>query len=138
MIGWFRKRFKPYMTRPTIYQTFTRFIYALLLSLLWDKFVNDGLLSKAFAFLFLGAVFAILAWISYLSLDGVRMPRLTDWLTSSLPHRAPERAYGDMSDYFDEEVVSYSELESEEKYLCRLIANAVCAAAYFLLSLIVW
>lgn len=44
MIKWFHKHFKPYMTRPTVYQTFTRFIYALLLSLLWDKFVNDGLL----------------------------------------------------------------------------------------------
>ena len=138
MIKWFHKHFKPYMTRPTVYQTFTRFIYALLLSFLWDRFVNDGLLNKSYAFLFLGAVFAILAWVSYLHLDGVRMPHLADWMSSSLPHRKPERSYGDMSDYIDEDVVSYSELESEEKCVCRLIANAVCAAVYILLSLIVW
>ena len=138
MIKWFHKHFKPYMTRPTVYQTFTRFIYALLLSLLWDKFVNDGLLNKSYAFLFVGAVFAILSWISYLHLDGVRMPNLSDWLTSSLPRKTQERSYGDMSDYVDEDVVSYSELESEEKCVCRLIANAVCAVVYILLSLIVW
>jgi len=134
----FKSIFKPYMTRPTIYQAFTRFVYTLLLSLLWDRFVNDGLLNKSYAFLFFGAVFAILAWITYLSLDGVRMPHLTDWMTSSLPHKKPERSYGDMSDYIDEDVVNYSELESEEKLLCRLIANAVCAAAYILLSFIPW
>ena len=130
--------YKPYLTRPTIHQTFTRGVYALLISLLWDKFVNDGMLNKSFVFLFVGAVFAILAWITYLHLDGVRMPNLTDWLTSSLPHKKPERSYGDMSDYFDEDVVNYSELESEEKYLCRLIANAVCAVVYVLLSFIPW
>ena len=138
MIKWFKSRFKPYMTRPTVYQTFTRFIYALLISLLWDRFVNDGLLSKTYVFLFFGALFAILAWVSYLHLDGVRMPHLTDWLTSSLPQKKPERAYGDMSDYFEEEVVSYSELESDEKYLCRLLANLVCAVLYILLSFIPW
>ena len=134
----FKSIYKPYMTRPIIYQTFTRAVYALVISLLWDRFINDGRLNKSFVFLFVGAVFAILAWITYLHLDGVRMPNLTDWMTSTLPHKTPERSYGDMSDYFDEDVVSYSELESEEKYLCRLIANAVCAVVYILLSLIVW
>ena len=138
MLKRFQSIFKPYMTRPTVYQTFTRFIYALLISLFWDRFINDGLLTKSFVFLFAGAVFAILAWISYLHLDGVRMPQLTDWLTSSLPHKKPERSYGDMSDYIDEDVVNYSELESDEKYLCRLIANALCALAYILLSFIPW
>lgn len=130
--------YKPYLARPTIHQTFTRGVYALLISLLWDKFVNDGMLNKSFVFLFVGAVFAVLAWITYLHLDGVRMPNLTDWMTSTLPHKKPERSYGDMSDYFDEDVVNYSELDSEEKYLCRLIANAVCAVVYVLLSFIPW
>lgn len=138
LIRWFRSRFKPYMTRPTVYQTFTRFIYALLLSLLWDRFVSDSLQSKAYAFLFFGAVFAILAWVSYLQLDGMRMPHLTDWMTSSLPQKKPERSYSDMSDYVDEDVVNYSELESDEKYMCRLIANAACAVLYILLSFIPW
>ena len=138
MIKWFRSHFKPYMTRPAVHLTFTRFIYSLLLSLLWDRFVSDAYQSKAYVFLFFGAVFAVLAWVTYLQLDGFKMPHITDWLTSSLPHKKPERSYGDMSDYVDEDVVSYSELESDEKYLCRLIANSVCAVIYIGLSFIPW
>lgn len=138
MFKWFTDRFKPYMTRPTVHQAFTRFIYSLLICFLWDTFINDGMLTKAFVFLFAGAVFAILAWVSYLHLDGVRMPQMSEWLSSALPHKKPERSYGDMSDYVDEEVVNYSELESDEKYMCRLVANAVCAIAFILLSFIPW
>ena len=138
MLKRFRSIYKPYMTRPTVHQAFTRFIYSLLLSFLWDKFISDPLQSKAYVFLFFGAVFAILAWVSYLKLDGVRMPHFSDWLSSSLPHKKPERSYGDMSDYVDEDVVSYSELESDEKNICRLIANAACAVVYIGLSFIPW
>lgn len=138
MKKWFDTHFKPYMIRPAVYKAFSRFIYALLLSLLWDRFVNDGLLTKTYVFLFFGVVFAVLAWVSYLQLDGFRMPRMTDWLTSSIPQRKPERAYGDMADYIDEDVVSYSELESEEKIICKLFANLTCAVLYFLLSFFPW
>ncbi len=138
MIAWFHKHFKPYMTRPMIYKTFTRFVYALLLSLLWEKFVSDGVNSKMHAFLFFGVFYGLMAWISFLKLDGVRMPHLTEWLTSSLPHRKPERAYGDMADYVDENVVSFEELEDEEKITCILFADVICCALFLALSFIPW
>ena len=136
MKTWFMKHVQPYMIRPTVYKAFTRFVYSLLISLLWNRFINDGFYPLANAFLFFAVFFAVLAWISYLQLDGVRMPHLTDWMTSSLPHRKPERAYGDMSDYIDEDVVSYDELEDEEKIVCKLLAHIACAALFALMSLI--
>jgi len=138
MTQWFHKHFKPYMTRPMIYKTFTRFIYALLISLLWDRFINDGMYSKMHAFLFFGVFYALMGWISFLKLDGVKMPNLTEWLTSSLPRRKPERAYGDMSDYVDENVVSFEELEDEEKVACVLFADVICCLIFILLSFIPW
>ena len=132
------KRFKPYMTRPAIYKAFSRFIYALLLSLLWDRFINGGMMTKMHAFLFFGVFYAVMAWISYLKLDGVRMPNLTDWLTSSLPRRKPERSFGDMSDYVEENVVSFDELESDEKTLCVLAADVACCVIFLALSFFPW
>ena len=138
MTKWFLKHFKPYMTRPMIYKTFSRFIYGLLLSLLWDRFINDGLYTKMHAFLFFGAFYALMAWISYLKLDGMRMPSLSDWMTASLPHRKPERSFGDMSDYVDESVVNFEELEDEEKTTCVLFADVICCLIFLLLSFIPW
>lgn len=134
MKTWFKKHYQPYMLRPTVYKAFARFIYSLTASLLWDRFVNKGYFPKSHAFLFFGVLFAVLAWICYLQLDGVKMPHLTDWMTSSLPQHKPERSYGDMSDYVDEAVVSFSELEEEEKTVCKLFADLACAAVFLLLS----
>jgi len=136
MKTWFMKHVQPYMIRPIVYKAFTRFIYALLISLLWNRFINDGFYPIGNIFLFFGIAYAILAWVDYLQLDGVKMPHLADWMTSSLPHRKPERAYGDMSDYIDEEVVSYDELEDEEKIVCKLLAHIACAVLFALMSLI--
>lgn len=136
MKTWLAKHVQPYMIRPTVYKAFTRFVYSLLASLLWNRFVNDGAFPLANVFLFFCVGFAVLAWVCYLQLDGVSMPHLTDWMTSSLPHRKPERSYGDMADYFDEEVVSYSDLEDDEKLTCKLLANLACALLFLLLSFI--
>ena len=138
MKTWFMKHVQPYMIRPTVYKAFARFVYSLLISLLWNRFVNGGFYPLSHAFLFFAVAFAILAWVGYLRLDGVRMPHLTDWMTSSLPHKKPERSYGDIADYIDENVVSFDELEDEEKTVCKLLANIACAVVYVLLSLFPW
>ena len=132
MKKWFRKHFKPYMIRPAVYKTFTRFIYALLVSLLWEKFVSSELQSRMYAFIFFGALFGVLAWMAYLRLDGVRMPKLPDWARAN--RKKPGRSFGDIADYVDEDVVSFEELEEEEKDVCILIANLVCCVVFFALS----
>lgn len=132
-----KKYMQRHMLRPVIYKTFTRFILALTASLLWNEFVNvKGILSmKAFAFLFFGVFFLALAWIAYLRLDGIRLP---DFMKAR-PARGKKRKgflYGDIADYTDERIVSFDELEDDERDVCCLAADLICAAAFFILSAI--
>ncbi|MGI6163950.1 MAG: hypothetical protein ACOYEQ_08515 [Bacillota bacterium] len=45
-------------------------------------------------------------------------------------------AFSDISDYLDEEVVSFDELAEEERHTCCLLANIICGAIFLLLSLV--
>ena len=121
--------------QPLVNKAFTRLVLALAASLLWNEFVNGGLLSmRAYAFLFFGVLFAVAAWMSYLRLDGIHAPQfdklLFDW------KRKPKRTYGDMIDYVDEKPVDFEELEEDEKCLCLLLADAACSVIFLVLSLI--
>ena len=40
MKTWLKKHWKRYMLRPLIYKTFTRFVLALTVALLWDNYVR--------------------------------------------------------------------------------------------------
>ena len=136
MRKWLQQHFHRAMIRPTLYRIFTRFMLALLAAMLWNEFVNrSGLLSlRGHAFLFLGILFAALAWMNYLRLDGLRAPqidrRLFDW------KRKPVRFYGDMADHVDEDVTPFEELDEDEQTLCRLLANLACCVIFLALSLI--
>lgn len=135
MSGRSRRGFERYMIRPTIYKTFTRFIFGLTAALLWNEFVNrDGFMRSAYAFLFMAVLFFVFAWMAYLRLDGVRLPnfdrRLFDW------KRKPPVMYGDLSDHVDEEPPAFDELEEDEKEICVLIANGICCVLFGVISFI--
>lgn len=120
---------------PVIHKVFTRVVLALTVSLLWNEFVNKGVLSlHTSAFLFFGVLFAIAAWVSYLRLDDIRVPqfdkKLFDW------KKMPKRSMGDMIDFVDERPAPYDELEPDEQTLCHLIANTVCCVLFLALSFI--
>ena len=129
-----RKRYQRHMLRPIIYMTFTRAILGLTAALLWNEFVNieSVLPMRTFAFLFLGVFLLVMGWLSYLRLDGIKVPafdkQLFEW------KRKPKRTYGDMSDYVSENVVSFEELEEDEKNACRLAADLLCGVVFLLLS----
>ena len=128
-----RSIFQRYMIRPTVYKAFSRFILALTASLLWDHFVNTGMLNmRAWAFTFFGVFFLVAAWLAYLRLDGVKMPKI------NVPklNKKPMRTYGDMIDHTDEELISFEDLEPDERDLCVLIADAVLGVVFLALSLI--
>ena len=128
-----RLRFQKYMIRPTVYKAFSRFILALTASLLWDRFINMGLKNmRMWAFLFFGLLFIISAWMCYLRLDGMKMPRIK----KPEIKKKPIRTYGDLPDHIDEEIISFDELEENERDLCCLIANLVLGVAFMALSLI--
>ena len=128
-------RLEKHMIRPFIYMTFTRFILALTAALLIEHFINDPLRDiSAFAFVFFGIFFAVLAWIAYLRLDGIKLPKFM--MKRVNLSKKPAIKYGDMIDYTDEEIVSFEDLEDEEKDVCILLADVICAALFLLISLL--
>ena len=54
------------------------------------------------------------------------------------PHKKPSRMYGDIADYLDEQpVVTFEELEDEEKDVCLLCADVICCVLCLIASLFV-
>ena len=126
-----KKLFQKYMIRPTVYKAFSRFILALTASLLWDRFVNTAQLNmRAWAFVFFGVLFIVSAWLCYLRLDGVKLPRIK----KPEVKKKPVIRYGDLPDYVDEEIISFGELEEDERDLCCLIADVVLGIVFMVLS----
>ena len=136
MLSWLKKRWKSYLLRPLIYKAFTRFILGLTVALLWDNYVSIGvaLSQKMYAFFFLGVYFAVCAWLVYLRMDGVGIPRFRFRVRRK---HDPVRTYGDMMDHIDEEIVSFDELEDDEKDFCSLLANLICFLIFLVLSYVV-
>ena len=128
--------FEKYMIRPVIYQAFTRFLVSLCLAFLWNRFVAPRVsaANASWAFAFFAVFFAAMAWLAYLRLDGVKVPKFDRRLFRR--KKTPERAFGDMIDYVDEPVVTYEELSDEEKDLTLFIANLIVTALFVAASLI--
>ena len=133
-----REKIQPYMLRPFIYMTFTRFILALAAILLADFFLspNAGRSLKSAFFLLGGVLFALLAWIAWLRLDGVKLPKIM--MLRVNPRKKPSRMYGDIIDYVDEQPqVAFEDLDDGEKDLCILGADLFCCVVFAAVSLFV-
>ena len=127
-------RLERHMIRPAIYHGATKFGIAMLAALLWHRFANPNNLSlNTHGFFFLSVFFVLLAWLLYLRADGLRMPRLKLDFLKKLKKK-PMRSFGDMADYIDEEVVSFDELDDDEKDACRFLADIACALIFLVLS----
>lgn len=127
-------RLERHLIRPAVYHGATKFGVAMVVCLLWDRLANPSDLSiNTHAFFFMAVFFAVLAWMGYLRMDGLRIPRIKmDFLKKI--KKKPVRSYADMSDHIDEEVVNFSELEDEEKDVCRLWVNIVLFIVFLVLS----
>ena len=126
------------MLRPFIYMTFTRFILMLFIVLMADFLLSPraGRSLRSAAFLLGGLICGILAWIVWMRLDGMKLPRLL--MMRINPRKKPSRMYGDMIDYVDEQPqVTFEDLEDDEKDLCILGADLFCFAVFLVISLIV-
>lgn len=137
MKKWWDK-IQPYMLRPFIYMTFTRFLLALCLLLLINFFYSKeaGRPILSTVMVLGGVVFAILAWIAYLRLDGIKLPKFM-MLRVNL-RKKPTRMYGDIIDYVDEQPqVTFEELSDTEKDLCILGADLFCCVMFVIVSLFV-
>ena len=134
----FKEIYEPYMLRPMIYMTFTRFVLALFIVLLADFFISQsvGHSVKKDAFFLCAFVFALLALIAWLRLDGVKLPKLMMMRVN--PSKKPSRMYGDMIDYIEERPgIGFDELDDQEKDLCILIADLFCFIVFLIIAVIV-
>jgi hypothetical protein len=134
MKRWLQKHFQAHMIRPTIYKALTYFLVALVLALVWDRFINAVPLPLSYAFTIIGIFFLGSAWLSYLRLDGINMPLLT--LMPIGRKKRPLSSLANMSDYMDTDIVPFEELAADEQNICCLVANISCGIAYLVLSLV--
>lgn len=126
--------YQSYMIRPMLYQCATKISIAVVLALLWDRFINrEGYFNVVRdAFLVVGIFFFLLAWIQYLRMDGVKVTR-----TSGESKRKKKRhVTKDIVDYADEKIISFSELDEEEQLVCRLVGDVLCAFLFLIPALI--
>ena len=98
------------------------------LEVLCTRDVNSTLL------LLWGVICLAGAWLSYLQMDGLRLPRL-DKFRSKLDRKRPQRQTGDMIDFVDEEMQNYEELDDEERYLVLFLADGIIAVGFLIASL---
>ena len=80
-------------------------------------------------------VFALLAVIAWLRLDGVKLPKLMMMRVN--PSKKPSRMYGDMIDYIEERPgIGFDELDEKEKDVCILAADLFCFLVFLLIGVI--
>ena len=117
--------YQKYMFRPILYKSVTRVSVVAVLMLLWDRYVSDGTFTMWQApALLLGVVLLMWAWVNYLRLDGVTIHHLGEEF-KDMGKKKKRHATKSIVDYADERIVSFEELEPEERTYCSLLSNLV-------------
>jgi len=130
-----KKLWQRYMLRPTIYLTAFRAMVALIILLAIEQFVPHGP-QPAMIAAFLAVGFALLGYLVYLRLDGLRIPRMK--YIRPKKKTDPMRYVSSMNDHVDDAPqVTFEELETEERDLCSLLANLVNLGIFLILSFII-
>lgn len=129
------KIYRPYMMRPIVYKAFARFVVGLLPVLLWDRFINKADLMSAgeHGFFIIGFFLLAMAWFNYLRLDGLGIHHLAE---REPKPKKKNHWHRDIVDFADEKIISFGELESDERTLCKLIANIFVGAVFVVLSIL--
>ncbi len=135
MLKRFRNIWSPDLVRPLLHRAFTRLIWGLFLSLFLAFLISrwGGRDLRGALLLAWGVICLAGAWLSYLQLDGLRLPRL-EKLRSLLDRKRPQRQTGDMIDFVDEEMKEYEELDDQERYLVLFLADGIVAAGFLIAS----
>lgn len=128
--------YRPYMFRPILYKTITRVSIVAVLMLLWDRYISDGHFSMWQAPAMLcGAVLLGWAWVNYLRLDGMTIHHLLEEYKNA---GKKKKHYGTRSivDFADERIVSFEELEPEERLFCSMVSNLVLGVPLILVGFV--
>ncbi len=133
-----RQIYQPYMLRPMLYSCFAKFMSALCIVLLWDRFVNSrnttpyGIVD--FAFFIMGVYFLVWTWLQYLNLDGMK-PEIFEKM-GSMFKRKSKHFSRDMVDFVEEKVVTFDDLEDDEQIVAKIGSNFITALCFLIPSLI--
>ena len=134
MINKIKNIFKEYMIRPLIYKVVTKSSIIFAICLIWDKFVNVSnfrSLTKD-AFFVIGFIWMLFAWFQYLKLDGYTF----QYIFREKQKKKKKHVQKDMVDFVDEEVVSFDELEDEEKVVVNMLSNLATGLIFVLISIV--
>ena len=128
--------YKKYMFHPILYKTFTRVSIVAVLMLLWDRYVSDGTFTMWQApALLLGVILLAWAWVDYLRLDGMTIHHLLEEFKDA-GKKKKHFATKSIVDYADERIVSFEELEPEERTFCSLMSNLVLGVPLVVIGLL--
>ena len=115
--------YQKYMFRPILYKSVTRVSVVAVLMLLWDRYVSDGTFTMWQApALLLGVVLLMWAWVNYLRLDGVTIHHLGEEF-KDMGKKKKFHSTKSIVDFADERIVSFEELEPEERTYCSMLSN---------------
>ena len=134
MINKLKNIFKAYMIRPLIYKVLTKSSIILVICLLWNKFVNTSNVRSLTedAFFVIGLIWVLFAWFQYLKLDGYTF----QYVFRGKQKEKKKHIQKDMVDFVDEEIVSFDELEDEEKVVVNMFSNLITGMIYVLISIV--
>lgn len=135
MIKKMKNIFKSYMVRPMIYKIATKSSIILVLALLWDRFVNTaGRMSmRKDVFFIIGLIWMLFAWFQYLKLDEYNIQYV---FRDKRERKEKKHIQKDIADFVDEKIISFDELEEDEKVLVNLLSNLITGLIYVLISFI--
>ena len=81
-----------------------------------------------------GFYFVVLAWMEYLKMDGVKVHFL---LEERQKKKKPKRhSQADIADFADEKVISFEELEADERIVCKFLSDIICFAIFMVPSIV--
>lgn len=128
----FRSAWRSSLLRPLIYMAANRFLAALALLLLYNRFLASPLALPGSAAVLLALAFALAAWLVYLRMDGAHIPRMKN--VRFRRRKDPLRNYTDISDHMDDAPPTADDLEDDERDLISLLSNLFCLAIFAVLS----
>lgn len=130
-----KKIYQRYMLRPLIYMTATRMMTAVIFLLVLVRFVKNGPAPGMISG-FLTALFLLFAYLVYLRMDGLKIPRLKHFKTKK--KKDVIRMESSMADHMDEDVpVDFDDLEENERDFVSLLSSLINALVFLALSFLI-
>ena len=118
------KKFRANMTVPIISKVLTKFAIGLILSILWDRFINASaqFMMVKHVFFFFGLIYLGLAWFNFLKMDGMKFHYLNE---DRHKDNKPKHKQKAMVDFTDEDRDDIDSFDSDEKLLAAFLSNII-------------